>query len=172
MAEPCLASHAILSDDGRYRYQLNRAWSTDHPAVFIMLNPSTADGTQDDPTIRRCVGFAKALGCGGLVVVNLYALRATDPRELWKVDAAQRVGPTNDAYLSNWAMTASAVGLPIVAAWGANAKSDRVAEVLAMPHMSRLAALGVTKSGAPRHPLYLPSNSPLTPWPVGGEDRG
>ena len=74
---------ALLSSCGTYRYRLWRYWHTERePLIFIMLNPSTADAMQDDPTIRKCIGFAKRLGFGGIEVVNLFAYRATDPRDL------------------------------------------------------------------------------------------
>ncbi|MFD3920195.1 DUF1643 domain-containing protein [Streptomyces sp. NPDC058595] len=88
---------ALISDCGRYRYRLTRTWGPGPAAVMVMLNPSTADGTQDDPTVRRCVTFADAWGCGGLIVVNLYAWRATKRAEL-KL-APDPVGPDNDAHL-------------------------------------------------------------------------
>lgn len=151
---------AQLSDCRRYRYTLTRDWGTGPAATFIMLNPSTADATVDDPTIRRCVGFAHAWGCGRLIVGNLYALRATDPQALW--NAVDPVGPDNDATLTR--LLAQADG-PLVAAWGGNARADRVEALLALPGAERLACLGVTKAGAPRHPLYLPATAPLQPWP-------
>jgi len=113
-----------------------------------MLNPSTADETEDDPTVRRCVDFARRWGFARLKVVNLYAYCATHPRELR--DVADPVGPANDHVLS---IVFGGSDLT-VAAWGANAKSDRVAEVMSWPLRPRV-ALGFTKSGAPRHPLYV-----------------
>lgn len=158
-----VVKRAVLSDDGRYRYALSRTWE---PGVwslaFIMLNPSTADAEIDDPTIRRCMGFARSFGYGGITVVNLYAYRATQPLDLWR--AEDPVGPENDAYLRAILADRQEHGVPVVAAWGANAKPDRVAEVLAMPGAARLSALGVTKGGAPRHPLYLRGDSHLTSW--------
>lgn len=157
---------ADISPDGIYRYGLLRRWSKAEFsfATFVMLNPSTADGTQDDPTIRRCIGFAKSWGLGGLHVLNLYALRSTDPKGLWKV--SDPVGPENDRHLTSHAMAACNSGWPLVAAWGANAKPDRVEHVLRLPGMLSLSALGVTKAGAPRHPLYLRADAALSPWPV------
>lgn len=157
-------SSAWLSGCERYRYRLGRNWGEGWgaPVTFVMLNPSTADAQQDDPTIRRCVGFAKAWGFGRLVVVNLYALRSTDPKGLWRAD--DPIGPDNDDHLSEAAWVAARDDAPIIAAWGANAKPDRVAEVLALPHMDRLTALGVTKAGAPRHPLYLRADAFPEPW--------
>lgn len=92
-----MRSDAVISDDGLYRYLLERHWDdTTSSCTFVMLNPSTADALVDDPTIRRCVGFAKSFGCGSLRVVNLYAYRATKPAELWTVD--DPVGPANGSY--------------------------------------------------------------------------
>lgn len=146
------AGCAALSENRLYRYSLHRRWAPTSPVRFIMLNPSTADATADDPTIRRCMGFARAWGYGGIVVHNLYALRATDPREL--LAHPDPVGPDNDRYLRD----ADSAGLT-VCAWGAHPaaarRADRVIGMLlgsgAAPHH-----LGLTKAGAPRHPLYLP----------------
>lgn len=89
---------AIISDDGEYRYRLSRTWNVDRPtAVFVMLNPSTADATNDDPTIRRCIGFANTWGYGSLVVGNLFALRTKEPEDLY--DHPEPVGPANDEHL-------------------------------------------------------------------------
>ena len=89
---------ATFSRDRRYRYRLWRRWDRSRAVVaFVMLNPSTADAMHDDPTIRRCVGFARAWGFGGVDVVNLFALRATDTRALRK--AADPIGPANDRHL-------------------------------------------------------------------------
>lgn len=155
---------ARISPGGQYRYALSRRWHANSPiATFVMLNPSTADADVDDPTIRRCVGFARALGCGGLVVVNLYALRATNPRDLRRAD--DPVGPSNDTYLARHAQAAAGAGAPLIAAWGTHAQLARVDAVLALPGMGLLQALGVTLAGHPRHPLYLPATAQLRPWP-------
>lgn len=156
---------AKISDDGLYRYGLVRRWDPHESpfATFIMLNPSTADAERDDRTIRRCMGFARAWGMGGLHVLNLYAYRSTDPDLLWTVD--DPVGPENDHHLTKHALAHANSGWPMVAGWGVNAKPDRVAEVLALPGMRHaLKALGVTKSGAPRHPLYMPGDTLPIPW--------
>lgn len=157
---------ASLSNDGLFRYTLVRDWTRSGPYLtFVMLNPSIADAQQDDPTIRRCVGFARSFGFGALRVVNLYAYRATKPADLWL--AKDRTGgDRNEDTLREVGLRARH-GDVLIAAWGAHAKADRVAEVLALPGWDRLKALGVTKSGAPRHPLYLSANSPLTPWSAG-----
>lgn len=158
---------AVISECGRYRYALLRRWG-DAPtfATFVLLNPSTADAEQDDPTIRRCIGFAKAWGLAALRVVNVYALRSTDPEALRRAD--DPVGPLNDRYLTRHAEAARDEGMPLVAAWGAHADPNRVRQVLALPGMTALTALGTTKDGHPRHPLYLPAAAARHPWPVGG----
>lgn len=156
---------AVLSDCERYRYSLTRRWADGPTAVALMLNPSTADALSDDPTIRRLAGkngFARHWGCGALLVVNLYAWRATDPTELWTAD--DPVGPENDAHLCAAATIAADTGGPLVGAWGANAKPDRIAAVLALPGMDQLTALAVTKAGQPRHPLYLKAELTPQPW--------
>lgn len=110
---------ATISECGRYRYDLGRTWVepgdalADTYCTFIMLNPSTADGTQDDPTICRCINFAKSWGMGGLMVVNLFAWRATKPDDLLR--AADPIGPENDRYIDEACRMAQFV----VAAWGA-----------------------------------------------------
>jgi len=153
---------AILSDCERYRYLLTREWGDGPTATFVMLNPSTADAMRNDPTIRRCISYAHAWGCGALIVANLYAWRATDPAELWTAD--DPVGPDNDAHLYAAAQAAAESGGPLVGAWGANARADRIAAVLALSGMDRLQALAVTKDGQPRHPLYLKSVLTPQPW--------
>ncbi|WP_232676708.1 DUF1643 domain-containing protein [Nocardioides sp. R-C-SC26] len=153
---------ATLSDDGLYRYVLHRWWSGGPVLTFIMLNPSTADAEVDDPTIRRCIGFSRDLGYDGIRVVNLYSLRATNPAELWKA-ADPTGGEVNDIYLIEQLRVAS--HQPVIAAWGANARPDRVDWLKSLPGAEHLQCLGVTKAGAPRHPLYLPASTRPTPWP-------
>lgn len=158
-----MVSDAHISECGQYRYLLTRDISMigeAGKAVFVMLNPSTADATEDDPTIRRCRGFAESWGCSGLVVANLYALRSTDPRQLWKHD--DPVGPENDGILRGLAHKHT----DIVCAWGANAKPDRVRRFhdFMVSYGAQLFCLGTTKAGAPRHPLYLRRDSELVPW--------
>lgn len=149
---------ALVSTDGLYRYHLARTWNKgDGTVTFIMLNPSTADADRDDPTIKKCIKFARAWGYGAIMVGNLYAFRATDPKEM--LAAADPVGPENDKFLTHMALTAARKGELLVGAWGANARSDRVAAVRALPGMHRLLALSLTKSGQPGHPLFLPSGS-------------
>lgn len=154
---------AIISACGQYRYRLDRdtdtIFPTAGPALFIMLNPSTADAALDDPTIRRCRGFADTWDCSALVVANLYALRATNPGDLWK--HPDPVGEQNDYWLSRLIREHETV----VCAWGANARQERVDAVRKMFHrLSRPMCLGTTKDGAPRHPLYIRADHPLVDW--------
>lgn len=140
----------IFSPDRQHRYTLWREWDIFNSsyAMFIGLNPSTADETNDDPTIRRCIGFAKEWGYGAICMTNLFAYRATDPR-LMKA-AVDPVGPENDAWLLRCAKDA---GL-IVAAWGTHGGFLRRAEDV-LEIISNVVCLGMTKGGHPRHPLYM-----------------
>ncbi len=152
-------SNATFSECGRYRYTLTRTWGDPAPAVlFVMLNPSTADADVDDPTIRRCIGFARRWGYDTLHVGNLFAYRATDPRLLGKIDAP--VGPDND----DWLEQLAAQSRIVVCAWGADPAAERrgteVAEQLRRLR-SPLWALGLTKDGHPRHPLYVKGDATL-----------
>lgn len=156
-------STAVISDDGTYRYRLRRRWDANAgTCAFIMLNPSTADGTEDDATIRRCIGYAKDWGYGELVVGNLFALRSTDPDNLR--DHPDPVGPENDAWLSKIVDAADRV----VAAWGTNGSYlDRGREVVQGLDVG-LYALNTTKDGHPCHPLYQPADA--EPEPYAGPD--
>lgn len=155
---------ATLSRDGIYRYALGRSWDPTGPtAVFVMLNPSTADENEDDPTIRRCRSFAKREGCGTLVVVNLYAYRSTDPVILRLVQ--DPVGPDNDAELA--AQISHPDAALIVAAWGTRPpggpsnRQRRHVEEVALLAGRELVCLGHTADGSPRHPLYVRGDTPL-----------
>lgn len=157
-----------------YRYRLDRNLGTtlldgsSERLLWIMLNPSTADEILDDPTICRVKGFTTRLGFSRLTVVNLYAWRATSPADLWHAD--DPVGIENDRIIRDLVKRSAYCETPIIAAWGANARPDRVDQVLRIIRdvraMARLHCLGVTAADAPRHPLYLRADSPLTPWPT------
>jgi hypothetical protein len=155
------ACGALISADGDYRYQLWRTWDDTKPTVaFIMLNPSTADGTTDDPTIRRCIGYAKDWGYGSLVVGNLFAIRSTDPDKLSEHSAS--VGPDNDEHL----LAICDAAEKIVAAWGAHGSfRDRDCEVAHLLDAD-LYALDTTQGGQPTHPLYQPADKNLHPYTV------
>lgn len=162
-----LAAH--FSPCRTWRYSLTRQWN-DRPAiVWIMLNPSTADESRDDPTIRRCIGFSMNHGYGGLVILNLFAYRATLPGSLMLPDVADPVGPENDIALR--AQLAS--GRTIACAWGNFPLCDRVhaeklgARVFAVCRLiagADVRALRLTSLGQPEHPLYLPARLRLWPW--------
>jgi hypothetical protein len=158
-----LRSDAVLSDDGQYRYALTRHWGEGTSLRFVMLNPSTADASLNDPTIRRCIGFAKREGYGGLVVLNLYAYRATNPKAL--LTCGDPVGPGNDDMLRAHMRSSVGVARPVVAAWGANARADRVKQVLDLCLGVDWRCLGTTKDGHPRHPLYVRGDQPLISFP-------
>jgi hypothetical protein len=153
--------------DDCYRYELRRWWGTGPLVSFVGLNPSTADASVDDPTIRRCCGFARAWNFDGVIMVNMFGYRATDPRKLLLADFS--VGPENDVYLRRAAEEASR----IVVCWGTwggpsgrrdfadpSCREPVVAVLNGLPMM----CLGRTKDGSPRHPLYLRSDTPCEPF--------
>jgi hypothetical protein len=157
-------SCALFGADTRYRYRLWRLWASetsDLPVVkWIMLNPSTADSSKDDPTIRKCKKFARRWGYGGIFVANLFALRATNPKELYKVDLATAIGPGNDGHILQ--ILASHPG-PNIAAWGQHGNLGGRAKALmdlCKAHEIKLQALKIAKDGVtPWHPLYLKDDS-------------
>jgi len=156
------ATGATLSACERYRYALWRDWDVHLGRVcWIMLNPSTADAEKDDPTIPRCMGFARDWGYGGIVVVNLFGFRATRPADLLHVDDS--VGPENDSTIAE--VLDSTMTRIVVCAWGQNAPLDREECVLGILSNYSVTpnALRLTKAGAPSHPLYLPKE--LVPAP-------
>ena len=147
-------SVALYSECEAYRYSLTRAWRAEGPRVaFVMLNPSTATEERNDPTIERCERRARAMGYGAFRVTNLFAWRATVPRDLKA--AAEPVGADNDAVLLESARWAEVV----IAGWGVHgahlARGPQVAAMLRGAG-ARLCHLGLTKEGHPRHPLYVP----------------
>lgn len=150
---------AILSTDGIYRYHLTRRWDDGPILSFVMLNPSTADADIDDPTIRRCSGFAKRDGFAGIAVGNVYAFRATKLADLWQ--ARDPYGPENHSALLRIAMEAVRDSTPVVCAWGARGGNSNRHISLMMQAGARLVCLGKTKDGHPRHPLSVKRNQPL-----------
>ena len=148
-----MKSRANLSRCGKYRYALWREWEPRMPSVlFIGLNPSTADHLYDDQTIRRCIGFAREWDCGSIAVGNLFAFRTPHPRLLRR--AADPIGPANDRWLERLVREADLV----IAAWGTHGSyRSRATEV--MDRIDGLQCLGVTSSGMPRHPLFVPRGS-------------
>jgi hypothetical protein len=147
-----LSSTAIFSPCRKYRYILWRCWQEDwetNYCMFVGLNPSTADETQDDPTIRRCINFAKSWGYSGLCMTNLFAFRATNPKVMKSV--ADPIGPENDKYLIDYSSKAGVV----IAAWG-NHGTHGGRYLEASKLLFNLHCLKLTKTGMPSHPLYLP----------------
>jgi hypothetical protein len=156
---------ASFSPDKKYRYLLARRW--DHAPVlpFVMLNPSSANEDEDDPTVRRCIGFAKREGAGGIMVANLMAFVATDPADL--VKAKDAPGPMNIKFLTEVGEYARDYRMPVVCAWGAHAEADGYdtgAVAILKKAGANLVCFGVTKGGYPKHPLYLAANTPIVPY--------
>ena len=151
---------AELSEDRMYRYSLSRSWDSNLPyVVFIGLNPSTADETEDDPTIRRCIGYAKAWGYGGIVMLNLFALRATEPRDM--MVSYRPVGSKNNSVLIKYSYNLRCH--LYIAAWGNHGvHRDRYKEARII--FDDLHYLKLNKSGQPAHPLYLKADLKPTLW--------
>jgi len=145
-----------------HRYELTRVWDRDRaPAVFLMLNPSTATAFAPDPTITRCLGFARRENAGGLVVVNLFALRSTDPSVL--DGHPNPVGRSNDRFILESVQDAAVV----IAGWGVPgqlAGRDREVAALLAERGIELKCLGRNKDGSPKHPLYVRADQPLEPY--------
>lgn len=146
-----------------YRYALSRAWGEGPMVTWVCLNPSTADATTDDATIRTMLGFSRLWGMGSLTVVNLYAFRSVDPRDL--ATATDPVGPGNEEALLEWICAAHVV----VAGWGAHRGPGLPARVAVVRGMAAAAGrdlqcLGRNSDGSPKHPLYLARATPLVPW--------
>jgi len=160
MKKKPIISTAVLSENRVYRYALYRQWEDDlPPLVWIGLNPSTADETVDDPTVRRVVGFSKMWGYGGVILLNLFGLRATNPKELRT--ASDPVGPAN-----NTALKQICDGREVILAWGTHGglhgRDKAVTELLQTANPRQVYCLGRTKDGYPKHPLYLAKKTPLT----------
>lgn len=163
-----VSTGATISDCGRYRYMLWRTWDRGlGNCGFVMLNPSTADAAEDDPTIRRCIGFARAWGFGSAYVANIFAFRATKPADLRA--AKFPVGPENDRHLIMLATQCTRV----VVAWGASCRWKwrqhqdwKTLCVLrnSRPGLEQILCLGTTKAGFPRHPLYVRGDTTPVPY--------
>jgi hypothetical protein len=158
---------ADISACGQYRYRLWRDGLDDYQksCLFIMLNPSTADGNVDDQTIRKCTGFCKCWGYGLLIVCNLFAFRSTKPSGLLAVDDA--IGPEND----EWLRSETAAAHRIVLAWGSHNIVNTIIDLrtfqltpLLSRYIDKTFVLGRCKNGNPRHPLMLPYDTVLERW--------
>ncbi len=162
MSDLLLRRSATISPCGLYRYRLERTWGDAPPLTFVMLNPSTADADIDDPTIRRCMSFARRGGFGGIVVVNLFGLRATDPKALIRAD-----NPYGSGNFDALGTVLESRG-DIVCAWGAHGQAVNTAKTFllrAKGYRATLKCLGKTRDGSPRHPLYVRADQPLEAFP-------
>ena len=155
-------SGAVFSDCRQCRYRLWLQWDEQPPAVFVMLNPSTADEIENDPTVERCERRARAMGYGGLRVANIFALRSTDPQALY--GHHDPIGQQNDAAIIE-SVTGSGI---VVCAWGSHGNLNKRGEHV----LQLLRAAGITphylklnRDGTPQHPLYI--GYALTPKPWG-----
>lgn len=157
------AGPAFFSPDRKYRYWLLREWDATlelHLVMFIGLNPSTADENVLDPTMRRLKSFARVWGFNGMVMLNLFALRSTDPRQIRREE--DPVGPRNDEWLRKWA-TAPLVDL-VVPCWGVHGVwggRDKAVMNILRREACPVKVFGRTKHGHPKHPLYLPLGTEL-----------
>ncbi len=160
-----MSDSCLLSECGQYRYFLGRT-EPELPGrriTFVMLNPSTADATTDDPTIRRCRGFARREGFGLLAVINLFAYRATQPADLFALESNEkREGPRNEEICKQVLKASDTV----VVAWGANVTSKETLRMLGWIREAgkQPVCLGRTRGGQPRHPLYVSAQQPLIPY--------
>jgi hypothetical protein len=161
-------ARASISKDGLYRPLLSRQWSERLLLPFVMCSPSTADALKDDPTIRRCAGFARREGFGGILVLNLFDFRAAKIEDL--VKAEKRCSEGNDKVLEHVVTESIKSNLPIVCAWGSIIKKvdhmrGKWFRDMALIRSARLVCLGKTKDGYPRHPLYVPNNQKFESYP-------
>lgn len=145
-----------------YRYGLWRIWDSEAPMVtFVMLNPSTADDIENDPTVERCVRRAVEMGYGGLRVANIFALRSRDPAQLYKVD--DPIGPDNDAAILQTAQTSDRV----ICAWGGHGnylgRGETVRSLLINAGITPY-RLMLNEDGTPKHPLYVAYSVLPAPW--------
>lgn len=165
-----LSSGARISPNEKYRFSLWRIWDAGKPRViWVMLNPSTADAQADDPTIKKCIKFARTWGYGGIIVVNLFMYRATNPDELKKLEQYVAVGPDADMWITS--IIEANPGALVVAAWGQKGKlGGRDQQVRSLLAGAQLHALRTSKDGTPWHPLYQRDDT--KPFLLGNGDQG
>lgn len=148
-----LDSGAVISPCGNYRYSLWRIWDKKLPLLgYVLLNPSTADAKQNDHTIQRLMERARRLGFGGIIVVNIFAYRSTDPSQLYRVQ--NPIGFENDKYIVSEMQRCPRV----ICGWGRHGKLlARDGAVLRLLYRAGVVphALSVNFDGTPEHPLYL-----------------
>jgi len=155
------ARRAVYSDDEWHRFRLDVIWGPEKPINFIMLNPSTATEERDDPTVARCVTRARGLGAGGLIVTNLFAYRATDPRELKRLKIYDSIGGGNHLFIMQAIKDSSLV----VCGWGSHGgEIGLIVRDWLRGAGVKLHVLKLTKEGAPAHPLYLGYDLKPVPW--------
>jgi len=147
-----MKTNAILSEDRKYRYVLSRIWNESKPIIMIIgLNPSTANETKNDPTVAKCINFAKSWDYGGVYMLNLFAFRATLPQDMF--GEKEPIGNENDHYIDKY----SKLSEKIVCAWGNHGSyKNRGKEILSK--LDKLYYLKLNKTGEPAHPLYLKRN--------------
>ncbi len=152
--------------DSVYRYRLGIVWNADKPALtFILMNPSTASETENDPTVARCCERARRQGYGGVIILNAFAFRATDPRVM--LAANDPVGPLNDRVLFDNISMVAAAGWPVILGWGQNgAHRGRDKDIWALLYEAGVQpmCLKVAANGQPVHPLYIPYDADFIPW--------
>jgi len=160
-----------MTSNCEYRSWLCRHFTTEkentNPAIFCMLNPSTADQSKDDPTIRRCISFALREKRTSLYVVNLFNKRATNPKDLWASPEETWRNEDGCSALCDAMDFAKMTKSPIVCAWGAHHKARDAADAFFIDCQNNgveMVCLGKTQSGAPRHPLYVKSDQPIMRW--------
>lgn len=167
ISDPVKYYSAIISPDKLYRYELRRIWDDNKPPLVLgMLNPSIADAYINDPTITRGVKRARRLGCGSLIVWNLGAGRATDPSD-W-LAMKDPIGPDNNVHIRRILAECKVRNGIAVVGWGnfgERFNRDLTAISIANEIGIKFHCLGTTKSGQPRHPLYVADNQPLLDWP-------
>ncbi|NKI17388.1 DUF1643 domain-containing protein [Spongiibacter sp. KMU-166] len=160
--EPEIHKAATLSHCGKLRWSLRRWWRVDSRVCWVMLNPSTADASADDPTLKRCIHFSRAWGYGGLIVVNLYPFRSPSPADCRRWADWESNGPdwhVRDVLMRNEAIVVEACQSSdlIVVAWGnqpwAMACSEHMLEAIQENIDKPLHCLGITKNGSPKHPM-------------------
>lgn len=173
---PTLLRQADVSPCGRYRYSLSRTWGHAPPVLFVMLNPSTADADKDDPTIRRCMGFAKRWGYGGITVCNLYPWRATKPADLPNGVAAFGALPEGHEHNARAIREALVDAGRVVAAWGRSPgpwkhQPTIIMDLLVGVANREVVALKLNADGSPAHPVRLPYMLEPVPFAIASAER-
>lgn len=163
--DPPFHCEAIFSSCMAYRYWLEWRWSDAPPMIVWMLNPSTADHQRLDNTVKGLIKRAKAWGYGAVIVINLFAYRATQPEDM--KDAADPIGPANDDITRIAIARAIDGGFPIICGWGNHGEfmsRDVWAMGLAAELECPLSAFAITGAGQPQHPLYIGHDVRAMPW--------